>query len=215
MAEKLHIKILELLAEKQLSISGIYRELKAGGMDEHRLILTGYLRALRDLDMVTEIDVPPSKIYSSPEAEILVEGAETPFYPDSAESKEGDIYALIRVRLMKVELELRIPVGVYVISKLFERPCFHQELKLVGITPKHLKKFFEKPGVVREVPDADLKGCRAEISRIKLPSSDPGYEVRKANEEISGLANELLLEILKEKIDFDGLVPKTKQTKLI
>lgn len=206
MAKKLHEKILELLAEKQLSISGIYRELKAGGIDEHRLILTGYLRALRDLEFLTEINVPPSKIYARPKKEEAF--AESPSDPT-------DIYSLIGGHLGELKLELKIPVGVYVISKLFERPCFRQELMLVGITSKHLQKYFEKPGTVREVPAMDLKGCRAEISRIKIPLSDPGYEIRKANEKISGPANELLLDILKEKIDFDGLVPKTKQTKLI
>ena len=67
MEEKLNLKLLELLEGRQLSISGLSRELKAGGIDEHRLILTGYLRALRDLNILEEIEVPPSKIYSLPE----------------------------------------------------------------------------------------------------------------------------------------------------
>ena len=67
MEEKLNHKLLELLEGRQLSISGLSRELKAGGIDEHRLILTGYLRALRDLNILEEIEVPPSKIYSLPE----------------------------------------------------------------------------------------------------------------------------------------------------
>ena len=67
MAEKLNLKVMELLDGKQLSISGLSRELKAEGIEEHRLVLTGYLRALRDLELLEETEVPPSKIYALPE----------------------------------------------------------------------------------------------------------------------------------------------------
>jgi hypothetical protein len=115
MVEKLHLKILELLADKQLSISGLTRELKAGGVDEHRLILTGYLRALRDLEVLQEIEVPPSKIYSMPESSGDSQYAE-PGASVASENAEN-IYALIRAQLIEIDLDLRIPVGVYVISK--------------------------------------------------------------------------------------------------
>ncbi|WP_269849337.1 hypothetical protein [Methanosarcina horonobensis] len=44
MAEKLNLKLMQLLDGRQLSISGLTRELKAEGIEEHRLVLTGYLR---------------------------------------------------------------------------------------------------------------------------------------------------------------------------
>lgn len=207
MAEKLNGKILEILTGKQLSISGINRELKAEGIDEHRLILTGYLRALRDLEILIENDVPPSKIYSRafPDEENV----------EVSSSESLGVYSLIKKHLEKLELDLKIPVGVYLISKLFERPCFREELRRVGITSKHLQQYFEKTDLIGEVSAADLKGCRAEISRIKIPPSDPGYEIIKESNKIASSANKLLLELLKEKIDIEGLVPKTKQTKLI
>ncbi|MDD4749457.1 MAG: hypothetical protein PHD26_05950 [Methanosarcinaceae archaeon] len=207
MAEKLNGKILEILTGKQLSISGINRELKAEGIDEHRLILTGYLRALRDLEILIENDVPPSKICSRafPDEENV----------EVSSSESLGVYSLIKKHLEKLELDLKIPVGVYLISKLFERPCFREELRRVGITSKHLQQYFEKTDLIGEVSAADLKGCRAEISRIKIPPSDPGYEIIKESNKIASSANKLLLELLKEKIDIEGLVPKTKQTKLI
>ena len=52
MAEKLNLKVMELLNGRRLSISGLTRELKAEGIEEHRLVLTGYLRALRDLELL-------------------------------------------------------------------------------------------------------------------------------------------------------------------
>jgi len=213
MVEKLHLKILELLADKQLSISGLTRELKAGGVDEHRLILTGYLRALRDLEVLQEIEVPPSKIYSMPESSGDSQYAE-PGASVASENAEN-IYALIRAQLIEIDLDRRIPVGVYVISKLFERPCFRQELKLVGITSKHLDHYCEKSGVLSEASFTHLKKYRSEVTRIEIPPDDPGYEIREDSEEISRFANEVLAGIIKHRIDLEGLVAKSKQTTLL
>ena len=70
---------------------------------------------------------------------------------------QEDIYSIFRTQLIKIDLDFKIPVGVYVISRLFERPCFRRELKLIGITQKHLDQYLEKPGMVCEAPDSHLK----------------------------------------------------------
>lgn len=215
MTEKLNLKLLELLEGRQLSISGLSRELKAGGIDEHRLILTGYLRALKDLEILEEIEVPPSKIYALPEkipAALPEKNKET--QPKETLTPD-DIYVIFRVQLLKIDLDFRIPVGVYVISRLFERPCFRRELKLIGITERHLDQYFEKPGIVCEIPDSHLKKARADITRIEIPIDDPGYELREAREEIARLANEVLAGLIKHRIDLEGLVAKSKQTTLL
>ena len=216
MIEKLNLKILELLVDKQLSISGLTRELKAEGVDEHRLILTGYLRALRDLEILQAIEVPPSKIYAMPESSVDPQSAELAVSGSSGVSENPEnIYFLIRTQLLKIDLDLRIPVGVHVISKLFERPCFRKELKLVGITSKHLDQYCEKSGVVSEAFATHLKKYRSEVTRIEIPPDDPAYEIRENSEEISRFANEVLAGIIKHRIDLDGLVAKSKQTTLL
>ncbi|MFY1112744.1 MAG: hypothetical protein AB3K77_13855 [Methanosarcinaceae archaeon] len=216
MIEKLNLKILELLVDKQLSISGLTRELKAEGVDEHRLILTGYLRALRDLEILQEIEVPPSKIYAMPESFVDSQSTELAVAGTSGVSENSEnIYFLIRTQLLKIDLDLRIPVGVHVISKLFERPCFRKELKLVGITSKHLDQYCEKSGVVSEAFATHLKKYRSEVTRIEIPPDDPAYEIRENSEEISRFANEVLAGIIKHRIDLDGLVAKSKQTTLL
>lgn len=222
MEEKLNLKLLELLEGRQLSISGLSRELKAGGIDEHRLILTGYLRALRDLNILAEIEVPPSKIYSLPEKteEYLPEKIGTPFSEKGKERKhsEGDsedIYSLFRTQLLKIDLDLRIPVGVYVVSRLFERPCFRKELKLMGITQKHLDQYMEKPGMVWEFPDSLLKKARSEITRIEIPQDDPAYGIQENKEELTRFANEVLAGLIKHSVDLEGLIAKSKQTTLL
>lgn len=216
MAEKLNLKVIELLDGRQLSISGLSRELKAGGIEEHRLVLTGYLRALRDLELLEEIEVPPAKIYALPEKgrEPLQEKSRE-LRPADSFSNPDDIYLTFRTQLLKIDLDFRIPVGVYVISRLFERPCFRRELKLAGITQKHLDQYMEKPGIVCEAPDSYLKKARADITKIEIPPDDPAYEIRENREEVTKLANEVLAGMIKHSIDLEGLVAKSKQTTLL
>jgi hypothetical protein len=215
MEEKLNLKILELLEGKRLSISGLSRELKARGIDEHRLVLTGYLRALRDLGILEETEVPPSKIYALPEK------TTEPLSEKSKESRSQEIldpeeiYSSLRAQLLNINLDFRIPVGVYVVSKLFERPCFRKELKLIGITQKHLEQYLEKPGIVCEAQDAYLKKARADITKIEIPHDDPAYEIRENREEVTRLANEVLAGMIKHRTDLEGLVARSKQTTLL
>ncbi|MCX9013385.1 MAG: hypothetical protein OIN89_01065, partial [Candidatus Methanoperedens sp.] len=63
MSQQFYDLLIELLSKKQMSISSIARELKKTGYDQHRLILTGYLRALNDMGYLEEIEIPPSKVY--------------------------------------------------------------------------------------------------------------------------------------------------------
>ncbi|MFI5383270.1 MAG: hypothetical protein ACHQXK_03415, partial [Methanosarcina thermophila] len=171
--------------------------------------------ALRDLNILEETEVPPSKIYALPEktTESLsgkVRESRSQELPDSKE-----IYSILRDQLLKINLDSRIPVGVYVISKLFERPCFRRELKLIGITQKHLEQYLEKPGLVCEVQDAHLKKARADITKIEIPPDDPAYEIHENREEIVRFANEVFAGLIRNRIDLEGLVAKSKQTTLL
>ena len=199
MSDNLYEKIHEILDDKQLSISGITRELRGKGFNEHRLVLTGYLRALRDLDRLNEVEIPPSKVYSQMDNEELFE----------------DIYSLIAIHLRDLDLDIRVPVGVFTMSALFKRPVFNCELNRVGLNQKHITKYLEMPDcIVRESKDKNLKEFRADISKIDVPLSDIAYEAIGNDEHVVTLANEMLLEMLKDVVDISGLVPKTKQTKL-
>jgi len=200
MPDNLHTEINRILEGRQLSISGVTRELKAGGFNEHRLVLTGYLRALRDMGKVNEIDIPPAKVYSRTE-------------PSDVPS--ADIYSMISDHLRSLELNIRMPVAVYIISTLLKRPCFKHELTLVGLNQNHIKKYLEASGsIVQESDNKNLSEYRADITRIKIPSSDPAYEITGNDGQVIPLAHSVLFEILKDLIDINGLIPKTKQTKL-
>ena len=56
-------KIVETLGKDGMSISSLDKELAKMGIKDHRLVLTGYLRAMTDLGYLKMRDVPPAKIY--------------------------------------------------------------------------------------------------------------------------------------------------------
>lgn len=177
-----------ILANKQMSISSIARELKKNGHDHHRLILTGYLRALHDMGYVEEQDIPPSKVYTF-----------------KANTKRG-IYGIVKEHLKGIDIDDRLEIAVFILSSLFHRPCFKYELGLVGIEAR-------KSSAVKESKDPRLKDYRASVTRVKIPQDDPAFEVSDGSGVLQK-GNEILIDIINELIDLDGLKAKFQQTKL-
>ncbi|WP_445474810.1 hypothetical protein ACT9XH_10635 [Methanococcoides methylutens] len=202
MSEDLYTKICRILEKKQLSISGISRELKAEGFDEHRLILTGYLRALRDMHKLNEVEIPPSKVY------LCVEGSEI---------LDNDLYSLIAKHLHTLDPDARFPVAVCILSSIFERPVFKEELKMMGINDSHIRKYGRSLVIVKETTGKDTRDLRRSITRISIPDSDPAYETDpdSVTDEVIALANSVFIALTKDMSDLSGLVPKTKQVTLI
>ncbi len=179
----------EMLNQKQMSISSIARELKKSGYDQHRLILTGYLRALHDLGYLEEIDIPPSIVYTF------------------NATKKRDIYSILKEHLKKIDASERLEIAVFVISSLFHRPCFRHELELLGIEAQRTR-------TVKESKDSRLKEHRAAVTRIKIPNDDPAFEISGDNTNVLIKGNEILAEFVNELIDLEGLKAKFQQTKL-
>lgn len=64
-AEKnLKEEIITELVEEEKSISGLQKSLENRGINTHRLVLTGYLKALVDMGVLREKEIKPSRIYS-------------------------------------------------------------------------------------------------------------------------------------------------------
>lgn len=180
------------MANKQMSISSIARELKNNGYDQHRLILTGYLRALHDMGYMEEMDIPPSKVYTF------------------KAGMKRDVYTILKEHLKDIDISDRLEIAVFILSSLFHRPCFKYELELLGIEARKTEK-------VRESKDAHLKEHRNAVTRIKIPADDPAFELNgdhsdQSNVSISG--NSVLIEIINDLIDLDGLKAKSQQMKL-
>jgi len=179
----------KVMANKQMSISSIARELKKNGYDQHRLILTGYLRALHETGYIEEIDIPPSKVY------VLKPGM------------KRDIYSIVKEHLKDIDISERLGIAVFILTSLFHRPSFKYELELLGIEAR-------KTETVKESKDALLNEHRVAVTRIKIPVDDPAFEMNGDTTEIQLLGNKVLIDIIKDLIDLDGLKAKSQQTKL-
>jgi hypothetical protein len=191
MSDYYHI-LTKIMVNKQMSISSIARELKKNGYDQHRLILTGYLRALNDMGYMEEIDIPPSKVY------IFKAGM------------KRDVYTILKEHLKEIDITERLEIAVFILSSLFHRPCFKCELELLGIEAR-------KTETVRESKDARLKEHRTAVTRMKIPVEDPAFELNENHSDqnnVSTRGNKVLIEILNGLIDLDGLKAKSQQMKL-
>jgi len=181
MSEKFFNVIINMLKERQLSISSISRELKSEGYDQHRLIITGYLRALYDTGYLVEQEIPPSKVYSY-----------------NHRGQETDIYRILEDRLKDVDPEYRYPVAVYILTSLLNRPCFRYELSLVGITP-------QSSPYVRESRSERLKEFREDISRFDVPEGDKAYEMNGHDAGVILHSSDIIYGIMKNLLDLTGL----------
>lgn len=179
----------KILANRQMSISSIARELKKNGYDQHRLILTGYLRAMHDMGYLEENDIPPSIVYTF-----------------KANFKQ-DVYGIVKEHLKDIDISDRQDIAVFILSSLFHRPCFKHELELLGIEAR-------KTVNVRESKDTRLKEHRAAVTRIKIPLDDPAFEINGDDTNVLRRGNEMLIDIVNELIDLEGLKAKYQQTKL-
>ncbi len=189
MSDQFYDILTGILMHKQLSISSIARELKKNGYDQHRLILTGYLRALRDMGFLDEIDIPPSKVYTLKAV------------------MKRDIYSIIKEHLKDIDASYKLEVAVFILSSLFHRPCFNYELSLLGIEAQRTK-------TVKESKNLNLKEHRATVTRIKIPQDDPAFEISMDDSDVLLHGNEVLIDIINDLIDLDGLKAKYQQTKL-
>ncbi|MBW6517948.1 MAG: hypothetical protein K0A89_05550 [ANME-2 cluster archaeon] len=190
MSEKFFTTVLHMLRDRQLSISGVSRELKSSGYDQHRLIITGYLRALYDAGYLEELDIPPSKVYTY-----------------NHKRQEKDLYLMLEDRLKEVDSDIRFPVAVHILTTLFNRPCFRYELNLLEITPK------DSP-YVRESNDGRLREYREDITRFDIPASDKAYEMKGADVNIIAKSGEVIFGILKDKVNMTGLRSRYHATRI-
>jgi hypothetical protein len=181
--------ILELLTDDGRSISSLSRELEKQGYDIHRLILTGYLRALADLHVLKEKDVPPAKIY------IPTKG------------RQKDIYDVVNETAHNLAEGRRAEeLSLYAMWRLFRRPIFAEELLRAGVSG-------EPPG--RQATSEERQEAKKILVRsgFKIPDSSRAY-VPEAND--LGADYQTLLEMIVDtQLDISYLVRETKQTKLV
>jgi hypothetical protein len=145
--------ILDHVAGDPRSISAISRHLEESGHPMHRLILTGYLRAMYDYGYLKEREIPPSKVYQA------------------AVPKEEDIYGAVgeAVRSLDLKRSEQVEATIYILHRLFNRPIFNEEVEMCG--------FFKPVEMERVEAGGELQEARRLLVRsgVKLPRNDPAY----------------------------------------
>lgn len=225
----LSLEIYDLLKDgRQLSISGITRELKSRNFNEHRLIVTGYLRALKDLNCLNEFDLSPSKIYTlktddknaninaGASAAVNANGAFAKSKITETAGKTADIYTVVGDKLSTTSSStIRIETAVYIFMTLFDRPCFESELNAAGIDSSHIARYFGSETSPLVFKSKDFKKYYDELPQI--PKNSPAYEIHtdKMDPDFLMRAVNLLAALLKDEIDVSDLVSKSGNKSLL
>ena len=187
--ERLKDLIIKYVKEEERSISSLSRRLEGEGHKMHRLVLTGYLKALSDVGVLKEKEIPPAKVYTT------------------SAHRDKNLYETIgeKCRALKMSEDDQAQATVYILQKLFHRPIFFEELKQCGF----------KEGVDEEdqVTGDERREAKAALTKAKvhLPYNDPAYFVKKDYE---GVFIDVLSDIMTETFKSKRLVIGTKQLKL-
>jgi DNA-binding HxlR family transcriptional regulator len=187
--ERLKDLIIKYVKEEERSISSLSRRLEGEGHKMHRLVLTGYLKALTDVGVLKGKEIPPAKVYTT------------------SAHREKNLYEIVgeKCKAMNLTEDERAQVCVYILQKLFHRPVFFEELKQCGF----------KEGVedAQQVTGDERREAKAALTKAKvhLPYNDPAYLVSKDYDEIF---MDVLSDIMTETYKSKRLVIGTKQLKL-
>jgi len=184
--------IFQELEKGDKSISSLHRMLVEEGHKVHRLVLTGYLKAMEEMGVLTSRDFPPSKVYSI------------------SSGTEKDIYESVKIvsaNLEEISPSKRHEIILYFFQKLFKRPVFLEELARAGCTIDP-ESFAVR---ISNEERLELKKILAK-KNIKIPMKDQAYVIHDAayDTEYDLIIQHLIL----DKYKIAGLAIDTKQTKL-
>jgi len=180
--------VVSYIREQERSISSLTKALKQDGYSFHRLFVTGYLRALADIGVLREKDIPPAKVYTT------------------SAHRDANLYELVGARCREVVKEetdqARLAVGI--LQKLFHRPIFLREIRECGFSGA-----VDVPPAAREERDEARRGL-VKLG-LQIPTNEPAYSVQERKNEIR---DEILCELIVDRFGMGTLVLGTKQMKL-
>ena len=102
--------IISDLTTEEKSISGLQKSLEEKGRSLHRLVLTGYLKAMVDSGFLREKEIKPSRIYSI------------------NQNGSRDIYDLVGLAVTRTGSEDSGSDALLVLNYLFNRPIFARRM---------------------------------------------------------------------------------------
>ena len=181
--------IMSHLREEERSISSLTRQLRKDGYKFHRLYLTGYLKAMADVGLLREKNLPPSKIYTT------------------SAYRGQNLYEAIgaECRGMEEDERKQVRLAIAVLQKLFRRPVFLREIKECG---------FATQIDAMQASKEDREEARRALLKIgiQVPTNEPAYCVQERKDPAK---EELLLNVVIQKFEAASLVQGTRQAKLV
>jgi len=189
--------VLEVLRQGPGSISQLAKRLKEPyNLDLHRLALAGYLKAMADVGLLEEREIPPAKVYA--------------LKPTHAPPTLYDAIAR-RVRDLGLPEPEATKLIVQVLFDLFHRPIFREELRRAG---------FEGAAGLRDASAEDRQTARRLFAKspLRLPFNDPAYLpsniATDEGQRLRDAARGVLASIVLHEFHAAGLAQGTKQATL-
>ncbi len=143
--------IISDLTTEEKSISGLQKSLEEKGRSLHRLVLTGYLKAMVDSGFLREKEIKPSRIYSI------------------NQNGSRDIYDLVGLAVARTGSEDSGGDALLVLNYLFNRPIFARELERCNVDPARDYRKVMSPKKMEMIEKLGDQG-------IKIPQSNTMME---------------------------------------
>ncbi len=175
--------------DQERSISALTKQLEADGYTFHRLFVTGYLKALSDVGMLKEKEIPPAKVYTA------------------SAHRESNLYEMIgeRCREAAAEDPAQTRLAVAILQRLFHRPIFLRELREAGFSGA-----VDAPTVGKEERE-ETRRALAKLG-LQIPTNEPAYRVEERRNDVR---DAILCDLIVERFGLTPLVLDTKQMKLM
>ena len=173
---------------KERSISALAKDLTLVGYRFHRLFLAGYLKALADVGVLREKDIPPAKVYTA------------------STYRGKTLYECVgeKVRAAETDPRSQARLAASVLSRLFRRPVFLRELRECGFD-----SVADLPAASKEERE-DARRALAKL-HIQIPTNEPAYFMEDRRNDVRDV---IITDLLVEKFDMAQLVLETRQMKL-
>jgi DNA-binding transcriptional ArsR family regulator len=180
--------VISYVKSEERSISALTRQLNKDGYKFHRLFITGYLKALTDMGLLRERDIPPSKIYTT------------------SAYRGQNLYEAVgeQCRALEKEERRQVRLAIAVLQRLFRRPVFLREIKECGFGTQ-----IDAPQASKEERE-EARKMLLKIG-IQLPTNEPAYYLKERKDQSK---EAVLASVVLQKFEVTGLVQATRQVSL-
>jgi len=181
--------VIAYIRDQERSISALTKQLEADGYSFHRLFVTGYLKALADVGMLKEKEIPPAKVYTA------------------SAHRAANLYETVgdRCREAAAEEAAQSRLAVATLQRLFRRPVFLRELRECGFSGA-----VDAPAVSRDERE-ETRRALAKLG-LQIPTNEPAYRVEERRNDVR---DAILCDIIVQRFGLSTLVLDTKQMKLM